>query len=101
LLPDLDIGITLLINQNALFPMLFTFGPLTDGLVDALLGNQPSMGMPLSLIYGILTVIIIFDLVRHGLSLKQVPKWWQKVGSKSKPRIILGVVLSNLLIPAC
>jgi CubicO group peptidase (beta-lactamase class C family) len=100
LLPDQDIGITLLINQNAFIPLMFTFGPLADGLVNVLLGLQPSRIPSLSLIYGIFTAIIIFDLVRHGISLKQVPKWWQKVAGKSRPRIILGVVLSNLLIPA-
>ncbi|MFU8826661.1 MAG: serine hydrolase domain-containing protein [Brevefilum sp.] len=100
LLPDQEIGITLLINQNAFIPVGFTFGPFADGLVDALLGNQPSLGIPLSLVYGILAVIVIYDLVSHVIALKRVPKWWQKVAGKSRARIIIGVVLSHLLIPA-
>lgn len=100
LLPDQDIGITLLINQNALIPLLFAYEPLVGGLVDALLGLQPARGVSMRLVYSILTMIIIYDLIRHGLSLKQMPKWWQKVQDKTKPRIIFGVILSDLLIPA-
>lgn len=56
--------------------------------------------MPLSLVYGILAVIVIFDLVSHVISLNKVPKWWQKIAGKSRARIIIGVVLSHLLILA-
>jgi len=73
LLPEHELGITLLFNQNAMLPLITTYGSLADGLVDALLGQQPARGgLSLRLIYGLLTALVIYDLVQHGRTLTRM-----------------------------
>ena len=100
LLPDREIGVTLLINQNALIPLLLVYEPLSDGLVDVILGQAPSSGMSMRLIYGLLSALVVLDIVRHGIDLSNIAKWTEKVKDKTKSRVILRISLQLLLLPA-
>ena len=74
LLPDEDIGITLMVNQNSLIPLAVAYRHLADGLVDTLLGQVPAFGLSLRLVYGILTAIILFDIFRHYRKVTRLTK---------------------------
>lgn len=100
LLPDHDIGVTLLINHNALIPLAMAYGPLADGLVDTLLGRESASGPSLRMIYGVLIAIIILDFFRHYVVFSRLSKWKERVYGKSKLRLVFVVVLQHLLFPA-
>lgn len=99
LLPDQDIGITVLVNQNALIPLLFAYGPIVDGLADTVLGVTSGRGPSLRFVYAILALVILFDIARHIFSLTRLSKWWQRVKDRSRARLVVGIILQHLLIP--
>jgi CubicO group peptidase (beta-lactamase class C family) len=100
LLPEHKLGITLLFNQNAMLPMITTYSSLSDGLVDALLGQQPaSGGLSLRLIYGLLTALVIYDLARHVILIIKLTKGWEPDPNKPYFKQIIGIFLQHLLLP--
>jgi CubicO group peptidase (beta-lactamase class C family) len=75
LLPEHELGIALLFNQNAMLPQITSYNALADGLVDTLLGQQPARGgLSLRLIYGLLTALVVYDLARHIMLIIKLTK---------------------------
>ncbi len=99
LLPDHEIGIAVLINQNSLLPLNFVYEPFARGLVDIVIGHEPSRGLSLRLIYIILNALVIYDILRHFLNIKRLSKWKQSVEKQTKSRQIQVVFFQNFLMP--
>lgn len=99
LLPDYDIGVVLMINQNALLPLTMTYIPLADGLVNVVLGNEPAPGPSMRMVYAIISVIALLDLLRHGIILTRIPVWFKNVERKNPWRQYLGIFLKHALFP--
>jgi CubicO group peptidase (beta-lactamase class C family) len=100
LLPEHQLGITLLFNQNAMLPQITIYNALADGLVDALLGQQPGHGgLSLLLIYGLLTALVIYDLTRHIMLIIKLTKSWEADQNTSKDKQIMNVIFEHLLLP--
>jgi CubicO group peptidase (beta-lactamase class C family) len=100
LLPEHQLGISLLFNQNAMLPQLTSYNTLADGLVDTLLGQQPARGgMSLRLIYGMLTALVLYDLTRHVVLIIKLAKGWEADPNKSKGKQIIKIFFEHLLLP--
>lgn len=101
LLPEHELGVTLLFNQNAMLPIITTYNTLADGLVDTMLGQDSAGGgLSLRLIYGLLTALVIYDLVQHARTLTRMSHWWQKVQNQTKTKQVLGIIFQHLLMPS-
>jgi CubicO group peptidase (beta-lactamase class C family) len=97
LLPEQELGIVLLINQNSIFHLLMAYDNLVDGVVTLLVGGQPSGGIAMALLYGIIGAVILVDLALHVLRFARLPRWrrrWQHHGSRVA---LLGLALRGLV----
>ncbi|MBW6465650.1 MAG: beta-lactamase family protein [Brevefilum sp.] len=100
LLPEHALGITLLLNQNAMLPQLTTYNSLADGLIDTLLEQQPARGgLSLRLIYVLLSALVIYDLVRHVLLIIKLAQGWEADLTQSKFKGVMGIFFQHLLLP--
>jgi CubicO group peptidase (beta-lactamase class C family) len=98
LLPEQQIGIVLLVNLNGLLPLAVGYLPLVDGLVDVLLGREPVAGPSMQLLYGLVTLVVVADLVRHGVVISRLSNWDERVRGQRKARRIFDVTWQHFLM---
>jgi CubicO group peptidase (beta-lactamase class C family) len=100
LLPEHELGISLLFNQNAMLPQITSYNALADGLVDTLLRHQPARGgISLRLIYGLLTALVVYDLARHIRLMIKLTRGWEDDPDKPIFKQIMDIFLQHLLLP--
>ncbi len=100
LVPDEEIGIAVLTNQNGLLPLVLTYVPFADGLVDVVLGREPVPGPSVGLLAALVTGVVLADLARHGVVIARLSGWRERVKYKSRSRQLLSVAWQHLLVPA-
>jgi CubicO group peptidase (beta-lactamase class C family) len=108
LLPERGLGLVVLINQGYL-PSAFTAYPeLGYGLLDLLLGEVPTSGVPMALIGRLLFVVLIAIVVYNVWQLATLRRWCKRAAGMSclrrrldiathflvGPLIIIGVMLA-------
>jgi CubicO group peptidase (beta-lactamase class C family) len=71
LLPEQDIGIAVLINQNSFLPAILAYSAIPDGLAALMTGGEPEGFFPLRLLYWGLTAAALLLL---WLQLR----WWRR-----------------------
>jgi CubicO group peptidase (beta-lactamase class C family) len=98
LLPEQEIGIVLLVNLNGLLPLAVGYQPLADGLVDVLLGREPVAGPSMQLLYALVNLVVIADLVRHGVVMSRLSNWDERGRDQRKARQILDVTWQHFLM---
>ena len=100
LLPEHELGIALLFNQNAMLPQIISYNAMADGLVNSVLGEQSVRGgMSLRLLYSLLTALVIFDLTRHLILIIKLAKGWEADQNKPYFKQIITIFLQHLLLP--
>jgi CubicO group peptidase (beta-lactamase class C family) len=85
LLPQRDIGIVVLVNQNGLFHLLVAYERVVEGVVDLLVGRELVEGISMALLYAVISAIIAVDLAVQGWRLVRLPpwrRWWEHHGSR-------------------
>ena len=97
LLPDEGYGVVVLVNQNGLFHLLMAYERVVDGVVDLLLGREPSGGIAMATLYAAIGVVMAVDLGRRGLSLARLPGQRQRWEGRPPGRRVAGLALQALL----
>lgn len=97
LLPEQDIQVAYLINQNGLLPSLFTFPPLQNGLLDILTGEQPRKSVSANLINIVLLVVIFYTLIRDMKRYLNIPVWAKNVKDHPKKQVIINIALEFII----
>ncbi len=97
LLPDQDIQVAYLINQNGLLPSLITFPPLQNGLLDILTGEQPGRSVSANLISIILVVVIFYTLIRDMNRYLNIPVWAKNVKNQPQKQVMINIALEFII----
>lgn len=97
LLPDQDIQVAYLVNQNGLLPSMITFPPLRNGLLDILTGEQPRKSVSANLISIILAVVIFYSLIRDMKRYLNIPVWAKHVKDHPKKQVVINIALEFII----
>lgn len=99
LLPELQIGFVILINQTGLLHSMMAFPELSDGILKILVQEPATAGMSMSIVDSVLGVIA---LLIAGFGVRwwfvTLPAWKILVPKKSRAYWIAGI-LSEFLVP--
>ncbi len=98
MLPDQNLGLAFLSNQNGAFSMLFGHQVLRQGLLDLLVGDTPAPGPAYDWVYVLLAGLIALDFGSQFYRTLRLPVWLKKVSQKSSLRRWLSL-LPDLAIP--
>lgn len=101
LLPDLDLGLVVLVNQGYLPSAFLAYPDLTNGLVDLLIGERPSAPVvPARFVgYG-LALVLATQLLLVARGVRRLPTWARRARSWSRARRIAAVAGHLLGVPA-
>ncbi len=93
LLPDLETGVVILINQTGLFHSMMAYPELSQGILNLLMKEPATTGMSLSMIYSIVAVVI---LVSVGFAIRwwlvKFPRWKLNVPGKARGHLIIDIL---------
>jgi CubicO group peptidase (beta-lactamase class C family) len=82
LLPDQNLGLAFLSNQNGAFSMLFGHQVLRQGLLDLLVGDTPAPNPAYDWVYALLAGSIVSDFGSQIYRTLRLPRWLKKVSQK-------------------
>jgi CubicO group peptidase (beta-lactamase class C family) len=98
MLPDQNLGLAFLSNQNGIFSMLFGHQVLRQGLLDLLVGDTPAPSPSYDWVYAALAGLIAVDFGWQIYRTLRLPHWLKKV--QQKPALARWLsLLPDLLIP--
>lgn len=97
LLPEQEMGIVLLINENGLIPTLGVYPRLLQGIASIALGRNASVGPGLVLVGWILAALMFVNLVGVARRLVGLGKWAREAAERGAARIMLGTAGPLLL----
>jgi CubicO group peptidase (beta-lactamase class C family) len=98
MLPDENLGLAFLSNQNGIFSMLFGHQVLRQGLLDLLVGDTPAPSPSYDWVYTLLVILILVDLGSQLYRTLRLPGWLKKVSQKPALKRWLSL-LPDLAIP--
>jgi hypothetical protein len=98
MLPDQNLGLAFLSNQNGAFSMLFGHQVLRQGLLDLLVGDTPAPSPAYDWVYFLLAGLVVLDFGSQFYRTLRLPIWLKKVSQKSTLRRWLSL-LPDLAIP--
>jgi CubicO group peptidase (beta-lactamase class C family) len=98
MLPDQNLGLAFLSNQNGAFSMLFGHQVLRQGLLDLLVGDIPAANPFYDWVYALLAGLIVLDFGSQLYRTLRLPHWLKKVSQKSTLRRWLSL-LPDLAVP--
>ncbi len=97
LIPSEGYGIGILINQYGGLHTLMAYPGIIDGVAGLLLGKDPPNGIPMSLLFGILTVVIILHVVQFARKLRSLPRWGREIQDRPEGKIAREIALHFIL----
>ena len=97
LLPEENLGMVLLVNENGLVPTLGVYPRLLEGIVRIALGDPPPSGPGLVLIGWILAALVAATVVSMVRKIVRSRAWAQEARPRSHVRVVLGTAGPVLL----
>ncbi|MGM0414847.1 MAG: serine hydrolase domain-containing protein, partial [Bacillota bacterium] len=101
-LPDSDLGVILLINQNHFIYSIISNNQLVDNILQVLLNPEISSAnlgvIPLGNIFLVIAIIATITIFKEIYELISLGKWEQKMRSRSRFKIYVNISL-DFLIP--
>ena len=98
MLPDENLGLAFLSNQNGIFSMLFGHQVLRQGLLDLLVGDSPASSPSYDWVYALLAGLVTLDLGSQLYRTFRLPRWLKRVSQKPVLARWLSL-LPDLVIP--
>ncbi len=83
MLPDQNLGLAFLSNQNGIFSMLFGHQVLRQGLLDLLVGDTPAPNPGYDWVYALLVGLVVLDFGWQIYRTLRLPVWLKKVNQKT------------------
>jgi CubicO group peptidase (beta-lactamase class C family) len=83
MLPDQNLGLAFLSNQNGIFSMLFGHEVLRQGLLDLLVGDSPASSPSCDWVYLFLAGLIALDFGSQIYRTLRLPRWLKNVSQKT------------------